>query len=124
LNGKCPAGYPTHLHSKDKHAFPPLDKTARNSAAAMALAALAASAQAGTLTLDLKGVQDGQGTLVIALYNNSEDFLKKPLRKLTVPAASAAMRVELPDVPAGDYAVSLYQDLNSDGKAIPIELHK
>lgn len=91
-------------------------KTARNSAAAMALAVLAASAQAGTLTLDVKGVQAGQGALVIALYNSSEDFLKKPLRKLTMPATSAAMRVELPDVPAGDYAVSLYQDLNSDGK--------
>ncbi|MYN11325.1 DUF2141 domain-containing protein [Pseudoduganella aquatica] len=91
-------------------------KTARSSAAAIALAALASSAQAGTLTLDLKGVQAGQGNLVIALYNSSEDFLKKPLRKLTVPAANAAMRVDLTDVPAGDYAVSLFQDINSDGK--------
>lgn len=91
-------------------------KTARSSAAALALATLASSAQAGTLMIDLQGVQTGQGTLVIALYNSSEDFLKKPLRKLTVPAGDAAMRVELTDLPAGDYAVSLYQDLNRNGK--------
>jgi len=91
-------------------------RTARNRAAALALAALAGTAQAGTLTLDLNGVAAGKGPLVIALYDSDKTFLRKPMRTLTAPAGEAAMQVQLPDVAPGEYAVSLYQDINNNGK--------
>lgn len=91
-------------------------RTARGGAAAMALAALASTAQAGTLTLDLAGVAAGKGPLVVAVYDNGKDFLRKPLRTLTAAAGGAATQVKLPDMAPGEYAVAIYQDINSNGK--------
>lgn len=91
-------------------------QTARMKAAALMLAAAAGAAQAGTLTLDLKGVDAGKGSLMIAVYDSSEHFLRKSMRKLAVPAGDASMQVKLADLPPGDYAVALFQDVNSNGK--------
>lgn len=83
---------------------------------AAALVIAAAPVHAGDLTLELNGVNAGKGQLIIALYDSADKFLKKSARKLTVPAGAAAMTVKLEDIPPGDYAVSLYQDLNSNNK--------
>lgn len=91
-------------------------RTARTGMAAVALAAMATASQAATVTLDLKDVVPGKGTLMIAVYNNSEQFLRKSMKRLTVPAGDAAMQVKLDDLPPGDYAISLFQDVNGNGK--------
>ena len=94
-------------------------RTARTGAVAMAMlagTAMAATAQAGTLTLDVAGVAAGRGPLVVAVYDNGKDFLSKPLRTLKAAATGAATQVTLPDVKPGEYAVAVYQDLNDNGK--------
>ncbi|MYM27420.1 DUF2141 domain-containing protein [Duganella sp. CY15W] len=91
-------------------------RTARGAAAAIALAALATTAQASTLTLDLKGVIPGKGSVAIVLYDSSESFLHKGMKKKIVPAGEAAMQVKLEDLAPGDYAVALFQDVNGNGK--------
>ncbi|MYM36413.1 DUF2141 domain-containing protein [Duganella sp. FT94W] len=82
----------------------------------LVVAMSAASAQAGDLTLELHGIQAGKGQLMIGVFDSAESFLKKSMRKLVVPATSADMTVSLPNLPEGVYAVSLYQDLNSNRK--------
>lgn len=95
-------------------------RTARTGAAAVAMVALAGTAQAGTLTLDVTGVAAGKGPVVVALYDSGKDFLRKPTRTLTIPTPAAAnagvTKLQLADLPPGDYAVALYQDLNNNGK--------
>ncbi|MEV4781098.1 DUF2141 domain-containing protein [Burkholderia sp. LMU1-1-1.1] len=91
-------------------------RTARNGAAAVALAALTSTAQAGTLTLDLTGVAAGKGPLMVAVYDNGKDFLRKPMRTLKATATASTTLVKLPDLAPGEYAVSLYQDINDNGK--------
>lgn len=94
-------------------------RTPRTGAVAMAMlagTALAATAQAGTLTLDVAGVAVGKGPLVVAVYDNGKDFLSKPMRTLKAAATGAATQVMLTDVKPGEYAVAVYQDLNDNGK--------
>jgi uncharacterized protein (DUF2141 family) len=90
-------------------------RTARGAAAAIALAALATTAQASTLTLDLKGVIPGKGSVAIVVYDSSE-FPAQGHEEKIVPAGEAAMQVKLEDLAPGDYAVALFQDVNGNGK--------
>jgi uncharacterized protein (DUF2141 family)/uncharacterized membrane protein len=94
-------------------------RTARHGAAAMAVLAgtvLAGAAQAGTLTLDVAGVAVGKGPLVVAVYDNGKDFLRKPVRTLKASATGASTQVALPDMAPGEHAVAIYQDINDNGK--------
>lgn len=90
---------------------------------------LAPAVQAAELTLELSGIKAGKGDLRISLYDSAEAFLHQPSRQLTLPASAAAMQVKLGDLPPGQYALSLFQDLNSNKKldtklfGIPAEPH-
>ncbi len=82
-------------------------------AAALALA-LPAAAQAGTVTLDLTGLRAG-GTLYVQLQTRDQ-FLgseRAAGRLIRVPQPGT-LRVELGDVPPGDYAVSVWHDQNDN----------
>jgi len=57
-------------------------------------------AQSYRLTLDVVGMKEKKGNLLISVYDSAEDYLKKPVKTLTTPAD----------------AVVIYQDLNSNGK--------
>jgi len=65
-------------------------------------------AQSHRLTLDVVGMKEKKGNLLISVYNSAEDYLKKPADALT-------KRVVL-ELESGTYAVVIYQDLNSNGK--------
>jgi len=57
-------------------------------------------AQSHRLTLDVVGMKEKKGNLLISVYDSAEDYLKKPVNELE----------------SGTYAVVIYQDLNSNGK--------
>lgn len=82
-------------------------------AAALAIA-LPAAAHAGTVTVDLTGVRAG-GTLYVQLQTRDQ-FLgqDRAVGKLVRVPQAGALRVELPDVPPGDYAVSVWHDQNDN----------
>jgi len=83
----------------------------------LAAAALTASSvHAADLEIDVKGVQAGKGQIMLALYDSAEKFLRHASRTMAVPAAEAAVQIKVEGLPPGDYAVSLYQDLNSNNK--------
>ena len=72
-------------------------------------------AQSHRLTLDVVGMKEKKGNLLISVYDSAEDYLKKPVKTLTPPADALTKRVVL-ELESGTYAVVIYQDLNSNGK--------
>lgn len=72
-------------------------------------------AQSHRLTLDVVGMKEKKGNLLISVYDSAEDYLKKPVKTLTTPADALTKRVVL-ELESGTYAVVIHQDLNSNGK--------
>ena len=79
------------------------------------LSVTALCAQSHRLTLDVVGMKEKKGNLLISVYDSAEDYLKKPVKTLTTPADALTKRVVL-ELETGTYAVVIYQDLNSNGK--------
>ena len=82
-------------------------------AAALAMA-LPAAAQAGTVTVDLSGLRPG-GTLYVQLQTRDQ-FLgqERTASKMIQAPQSGTLRVDLGEVPPGDYAVSVWHDQNDN----------
>jgi uncharacterized protein (DUF2141 family) len=86
-----------------------------------------AAASAADLTVTINHVAGTTGNVRIALYSKEEGFLKTPFQGREVPAADGSVQVVFKAIPAGDYAVSAFQDLNSNRKldtnavGLPIE---
>lgn len=80
------------------------------------LFALAAgNAPAATLTVEVQQVV-APGDLMIAVFDQPGQWLKQPLRGLRQAAVAGTMTVQVPDLPDGDYAVSLFVDRNGNAK--------
>ena len=67
------------------------------------------------LMLNVVGMKEKKGNLLISVYSSAEDYLKKPVKTLTTPVDALTKRVVL-ELESGTYAVVIYQDLNSNGK--------
>jgi uncharacterized protein (DUF2141 family) len=99
---------------------------ARSGVAAGLLAATA-YACAADLTVTVNHVAGATGNVRVAVYNQAESFPKTIFQGLEVPAAAGTVQVVFKGLPAGDYAVSAFQDLNgnkkldTNGLGIPIE---
>jgi uncharacterized protein (DUF2141 family) len=86
-------------------------------AAALAAAAWCSSASAQTCaTVEVHNVRPQQGFLMLAAYGDEASFGKKPLTTLRVAAAGAITTFELCGLTGTEVAVSMFQDLDSDGK--------
>jgi uncharacterized protein (DUF2141 family) len=84
--------------------------------AAAAAAGASASAGAADLTITVEGVASADGRLMLALYNSAETFRGKPFLARMAPAAAGAVKLEVGELPAGDYAFAVYHDANGNGK--------
>lgn len=86
------------------------------------------SATKHTLSVHLKGFNDNKGNIVLSVYDSPEHFRKQALQVLRVPTATAQHQPITLSLPAGTYAISVYQDANANGKidrnliGIPTEL--
>jgi uncharacterized protein (DUF2141 family) len=72
---------------------------------------------AAAVTAQVSGIDAGIGQLYVALHNKS-NFLTTTYSATRVAAIGqqASMQVTLPDVPAGDYVLVVYQDKNRNGR--------
>lgn len=70
------------------------------------------------VTVVFEGITNIKGDLYVGLYNQSEGFLEedKTYRNTIIPIDSLNISWELLDLPAGDYAVTTFQDSNKNGK--------
>ncbi len=71
---------------------------------------------AATLTVDVVGIQKAGGQIRVGLYQNQNDFLKRYVQAKNIVTTLPTTTVTFKDLPRGEYAVSLYQDLNDNQK--------
>lgn len=76
----------------------------------------AVPAGAANLTINIAGIKSPSGKIHLAAYKSSETFLKSPALVTQADIAANTVTATLHDLPAGDYAVSIYQDINSNNK--------
>ena len=71
-----------------------------------------------TLHLQVQEVKASLGVMRIALYDSEANFLdfKEVFASKVVPATKGTTKVVLDSLPAGTYAIALYQDQNNNGK--------
>lgn len=80
------------------------------------VAIAAAPARAAELTLDIGPITRAQGTVQIAVYASEAEFRKTMLRALREPARTGRLRVTVPGLPAGEYAVMVFHDLDGNDR--------
>ena len=70
----------------------------------------------------VSNVENGHGTLYIAIFDSAEGWLKsdaeyKPFRDITQPVSSTEdLLISVQNLPPGKYAVSLFHDLDGDAE--------
>ena len=86
-------------------------------ATALPAAALPAAAQTGCATVEVHHVRPGQGFLMLAAFADAASFRSRPAVALRLPAAEATtMRFPLCGLAGDRVALTLFQDLDGDGK--------
>ena len=70
------------------------------------------------LTIQVQEVKAPLGVMRIAVYDSEANFLdfKEVFASKVVPATKGTTSVVLDSLPAGTYAIALYQDQNNNGK--------
>lgn len=74
------------------------------------------SAQNVNLTVSVSGLKSDEGVLKVGLYNSEGTFLKIPYKSIPSQIKSNVATVVFEGIPKGEYAISSYQDENSNGK--------
>lgn len=82
-------------------------------ASLLAIAPLSVSA--ADLTVEVQGTT-AQGTVYVALYDKADQWMKKAVKAQGVAAESGKTIVVFKDLPEGEYALTLFQDLDGDRK--------
>ncbi|WP_052089660.1 DUF2141 domain-containing protein [Porphyromonas canoris] len=67
------------------------------------------------LSIRVKGIETESGSIMLALYNNSETFLIEPFKTKSVPAIGTSQIIELNDLQSGSYAAAIFHDENGNG---------
>lgn len=78
----------------------------------------AAGVCADQLTVDVTGITIVSGNIRAAVFDSREHWEdeKSPVASVSESVKKTEVRLVFADLPAGDYAVKLYQDENSNGK--------
>lgn len=85
-------------------------------AAAQAQTPAPAPAPTGCVQVEVQNVRPQQGQLMVAAYLDAESFGKKPAAQMRLAAGEAVTRFQLCGLSGSTVALTMYQDLDSDGK--------
>ncbi|MGH8496660.1 MAG: DUF2141 domain-containing protein [Gammaproteobacteria bacterium] len=78
---------------------------------------LQAAVPTAVLVIYIEGIEDTEGDVVVSLFDSSESFLNEPfLNHTTPPGDRSDFHVRFEEVPPGEYAVAVLQDLNGNGE--------
>lgn len=102
------------LAAQAQDAQPP---AATASAPAPAPAAAASAAPATRcIDIDVQNVRPQQGLLMLVAYGSADTYGKQPMAALKAPAGDATTRLQMCGISGDTLAITMYQDLDSDGK--------
>lgn len=68
------------------------------------------------INVEIINVKNNNGNLMVAIYSGAENFLKKRFDSRTVEIKGQKGVVAFENIPAGEYAVSVYHDENENKK--------
>lgn len=70
------------------------------------------------ITINISNIQENAGTIEVGVYDTGENFLESghTYKTYSIPVKNNKASLLIEDLPAGNYAISLYHDENSDGK--------
>jgi len=68
------------------------------------------------LEITVTGAKEKTGSLRIAIFNSAESFQKEPHFTLVVPVDSDTMQFTVDELAAGEFAVMLFHDVDSNEK--------
>lgn len=76
----------------------------------------ATSAHSAQVTVTINNILQG-GEIQVALYSSAERFPDQPCRWCQqAPARPGKLHFNFLDIPPGEYAIAVYQDVNSNGQ--------
>lgn len=67
------------------------------------------------MKITVTNIQPNKGSIVVNIYNKEENFFKKTFVTQTQKANNSSILFEI-EIPKGIYAISVFQDLDEDGK--------
>lgn len=79
----------------------------------------AGETNAGSISLQVSGLRNNKGQVLVSVFRNAKGFPDQPelaIRKYQLPISNKSSSVEIPDLPAGDYAIAVLHDENSDAR--------
>jgi uncharacterized protein (DUF2141 family) len=78
----------------------------------------ASDANSGIITVHVNGFKSGKGHAIINLFREGQDVmkLKEAYRRATCGIENDQVTFSFTDLPAGNYAVSVFHDLNDNGE--------
>ena len=69
-----------------------------------------------TLNIKISNIKKNTGTVVVEIYDSKTSWLKTPYQKMELSSSQISQTASF-KVPYGKYAITIYQDLNSNGEA-------
>jgi uncharacterized protein (DUF2141 family) len=70
-----------------------------------------------SIVVRIEGLRKTEGNLVIALFDDANNFLTAQRWYDMVPVTRAgSLEIRIPDLGPGEYAISVYHDTNANGK--------
>jgi uncharacterized protein (DUF2141 family) len=72
--------------------------------------------QSGSIEIEVNGINSTSGHINIALYNTKSDFniIEKAFIKKAYIISGKSILIKLPNIPTGDYALSIFHDANKN----------
>jgi uncharacterized protein (DUF2141 family) len=113
-----PVGRPTRMHSIDHPPMERIVKPIKLFVLTLLFTPLLAlsGAHAADLTVEVKGIGEAKGEVIVAIHDKAEGWLKRSVGLAKTTAVAGSVKVSFPGLAEGDYAVSAIHDLNSNGK--------
>lgn len=68
------------------------------------------------LEITIKGIEKAEGSILVAVYNSEESFMKKHLLSGKQKAAANQVTIVIENVKPGEYALTTFHDENDNNK--------
>lgn len=68
------------------------------------------------MEITIKGIEKVKGTVLVAVYNSEDSFMKKHVLSAKQKVSDEQVTVVIDNVKTGDYAITTFHDENDNGK--------
>jgi len=73
-------------------------------------------AEAFALDTEIRGMVSASGEVSAGVFTDPDEFRRPPVDRIAMMPSTKTLRLTFPDLQPGEYAVGVYQDLNSNGR--------